>query len=116
MRYLRLWMVAGLLLSSSWLLGQEMTSKKPIKISGKLSRVMAIGGESTGWMVNLEPKVTVDGKNLESVEIDYTKTEKLEKLENKMVVAKGKLTVRHGTERGDRQVLEVSSIKEMTPR
>jgi len=33
-----------------------------------------------------------------------------------MVVAKGKLTVRHGTERGDRQVLEVSSIKEMTPR
>jgi len=70
MRYLRLWMLAGLLLSASWLLGQEMTSKKPIKISGKLSRVMAIGGESTGWMVNLEPKVTVDGKNLESVEID----------------------------------------------
>jgi hypothetical protein len=65
-------------------------------------------------MVNLEPKLTVDGKNLESVEIEYPKTEKLEKLENKMVVAKGKLTVVHGTERADRRVLKVSSIKETT--
>jgi hypothetical protein len=112
MRYVRLLIAASLLVSSCWAWGQEATSTKPIETTGKLSRVMAIGGESTGWMVDLEPKLTVDGKSLQSVEIDYANTEKLQKLENKMVKAKGTLTVRHTPERGDRQVLKVSSIKE----
>jgi len=112
MRYVRLLIVASLLVSACWLWGKEATSAKPIKITGKLSRVMAIGGESTGWMLDLEPKITVDGKSLESVEIHYSNTEKLQKLDNKIVVVKGTLTVHHTPERGDRQVLKVSSIKE----
>jgi hypothetical protein len=112
MRYLRLLIIASLLVSSCWVWSEEATSAKPIKITGKLSRVMAIGGESTGWTVDLEPKITVDGKSLQAVEIDYANTEKLQKLDNKMVVAKGTLTAIHTPERGDRQVLKVSSIKE----
>jgi hypothetical protein len=46
-----------------------------------------------------------------SIEIAYPKTEKLEKLANQHVRAKGKIGHRQGLETGDRMILEVSSIK-----
>jgi formylmethanofuran:tetrahydromethanopterin formyltransferase len=82
-------------------------------VTGTLSRAMAIGGESTGWSIQVDPEITVDGKPLHSIEISYKDTQKLEKLANKRVKATGKLTHQHGVETGDRPVLEVSSIKEI---
>lgn len=88
--------------------------QKPITVTGKLVRVMAIGGESTGWTIQLESEIAVDGKQANSIEVDYHKPAKLEKLENKRVTASGKLGHRHGVETGDRPVLVVSSIKTVT--
>jgi hypothetical protein len=52
-------------------------------VTGKLARVMAIGGESTGWTIQLDSEAAIDGKQVNSIEVDSRKTKRLEKLENK---------------------------------
>jgi hypothetical protein len=81
-------------------------------VTGTLARAMAIGGESTGWSIQVDPEITVDGKPVHSIEISYKDSQKLAQLGKKPVKAAGKLTHRHGVETGDRAVLEVTSIKE----
>jgi hypothetical protein len=81
-------------------------------VTGTLARAMAIGGESTGWSIQVDPEITVDGTPVHSIEISYKDAPKLEKLKDKRVKATGKLTHQHGVETGDRPVLDVSSIKE----
>jgi formylmethanofuran:tetrahydromethanopterin formyltransferase len=83
-----------------------------MSVTGTLARAMAIGGESTGWSIQVDPEMTVDGKPVHSIEISYKDAQKLEKLKDKRVIATGKLTHKHGVETGDRPVLDVSSIKE----
>jgi heat shock protein HslJ len=83
-----------------------------ITVTGKLTRVMAIGGESTGWAIQLEPETTIEGRQVDSIEIDYPNTGKLEKLANNRVKVTGMVSHRQGVETGGRTVLVVSSIKE----
>jgi heat shock protein HslJ len=112
MRSSRVLVMTGLLLLCICLPAAAQ-DRKPITVTGKLVRVMAIGGESTGWTIQLDSEITVDGKQASSIEVDYHKTAKLEKLENHRVRASGKLGHRHGVETGDRPVLVVSSIKQI---
>jgi heat shock protein HslJ len=83
-----------------------------ITVTGKLTRVMAIGGESTGWAIQLDSEVAVEGKQVSSIEVYSRKTKTLEKLENKRVAATGSLSHRQGVETGEQIVLEISSIAE----
>ena len=71
---------------------------------GTLARAMATGGESTGWSIQVDPEITVDGKPVHSIEISYKDAQKLERLKDKRVNATGKLTHKHGVETGDRPV------------
>ena len=87
------------------------TKEQKVVVTGTLSRAMAIGAETTGWMIQLDSETTIDGKAVHSVEVAYPQTKKLEKLNNQRVKAKGRIAHRHGTETGERTVLEVSSIK-----
>jgi heat shock protein HslJ len=89
---------------------QERTQK--ITVTGNLSRTMAIGGESTGWAIQLESETTIDGHQVSSIEVDYPKTGKLDKLDSKRVTAIGTISHRQGVETGERLVLVVSSIGE----
>jgi heat shock protein HslJ len=89
------------------------SKEQPLTVTGKLSRAMAIGGESTGWMIELDPPTTIDGKEVSSIEVAYRKGKTLERLADKRVKATGKLSHRHGVETGDRSVLEISSIVEI---
>lgn len=82
-----------------------------MSVTGRLLRVAGIGGESTGWAIHLKSSIEVDGKQVDSIEIAYTRTAKLEKLGNRRVVGVGMLTHRHGVETGDRPVLELTSLK-----
>ena len=97
----------------------QMTDEQKFAVTGKLTRVMAIGGESTGWSIAIETLATLDGHVIEtkmqSVEVAYKKPAKLESLENKRVTAIGKMVHRQGVETGDRMVLEATSIKEAKP-
>jgi hypothetical protein len=90
----------------------QPVSLQKIAVTGKLVRAMAIGGESTGWIVELESTTIINGKQVNSIQVSYRKTEKLEKLENARVRVTGKITHRHGVETGEQLVLDVSSIKE----
>ena len=85
---------------------------KRLAVTGKLTRAMGIGGESSGWLIQFDSEMTIDGKPAHSIEVAGP-TEKFQALENKNVKAKGKLGHRHGVERGDWPVLDVSSIKEV---
>jgi hypothetical protein len=84
-------------------------------VTGKLVHVMAIGGESTGWAIQLESQTTIDSKQVDFIEVDYSESKKLKELADKRVKAKGTLSHRHGVETGDRPVLDISSIKEAKP-
>ena len=90
----------------------QPVSPQKIAVVGKLVRAMSIGGESTGWILELESAITVDGKPVSSIQVSYRKTEQLEKLENARVSVIGKITHRHGVETGEHLVLNISSIKE----
>jgi len=89
----------------------EPVSIRNIAVTGKLVRAMAIGGESTGWILELESTTIIDGKQVNSIQVSYRKTEQLEKLENARVMVTGKITHRHGVETGEHLVLDISSIK-----
>ncbi|HMH11779.1 MAG TPA: hypothetical protein VK578_01605 [Edaphobacter sp.] len=91
----------------------QPVSIQKIAVAGKLVRAMAIGGESTGWILELESTNTIDGKQVNSIQVSYRKPEELEKLENARVRVTGKITRRHGVETGEHLVLDVSSIKEI---
>jgi hypothetical protein len=78
---------------------------------GKLERVMAIGGESTGWAVQLDAETVIDGKKVTSIEVAYNNPTRLEALEDKHVEVRGVLSHRQGVESGERTVLVVSSIR-----
>src|SRR4029077_16875204 len=60
---------------------QAQSTEQPITVSGKLDRAMAIGGESTGWTLELDSPTTVDGKQVSSIQVRYHKAAKLEKLQ-----------------------------------
>ena len=89
---------------------QETPSPKKITITGKLTRVMAIGGETSGWSLELKRQITLEGKKMRSVEATGA-AEELEKLKGRRVIAVGTLVHHTGMERGDYMVLEISSIR-----
>jgi hypothetical protein len=82
-----------------------------LTVMGKLTRVMAIGGETSGWAIELNPVLTVDGKQVSSLEVKISDSKKLASLENKTVKATGTLSNALGVETGQRPVLNLSSIK-----
>jgi hypothetical protein len=104
---------AGLLLALASVYFVTHPQEQQITVTGRLVRAMAIGGESTGWVVELESSTNIDGKQVNSIPVSYAKTGKLEKLENKRVRATGKVAHRQGVETGEQPVLAVSSIKEV---
>ena len=82
-----------------------------VEVTGKLTKVMAIGAETTGWAIELESEQSFGGKPVHSIEVEG-KTKKLEKLENKKVTASGVIVHQSGVESKDRIVLQIEKIKE----
>jgi hypothetical protein len=83
-----------------------------ITIVGTLHRAMAIGAESTGWMVQVESETIVDGKPISSIEVnDSRKPKQLEGFENERVKIAGKVVYRHGVETGMQPFIEIKTIK-----
>ena len=87
-------------------------NQENLVVTGQLRRVAGIGGESTGWAMRLDSEIAVQGKAMKSIEVSGQPKE-FERLENKRVEAKGKIAFRHGVERGDWPILEVTAIKEI---
>ena len=83
-----------------------------ITLVGTLHRAMAIGAESTGWMVQVDSETIIDGKPISSVEVsDTRKPKQLEDFENKRVKIAGKVVYRNGVETGVQPYVEITTIK-----
>jgi len=90
------------------------TPPQKISVTGTLSRVMAIGAESTGWAIQLDSETTIDGKPVSSIQVsDSRQPGRLESLADKRVRIFGTVGHRHGVETGAQPFIEVSSIKEV---
>ncbi len=88
--------------------------KKPLQpgemiLIGKLTHVMGIGGETTGWALELNSDLTLQGQTFRSIEVSGP-PKKLARLANQEVKARGFIKHRHGVERKDWPVLEITSI------
>jgi hypothetical protein len=81
---------------------------------GRLTRVMGIGGETTGWSLELNSDVTIEGQTFRAIEVSGP-AKKLAKLANQEVKARGLVKHRHGMERRDWLVLEITSIRLKSP-
>lgn len=91
---------------------EAVPQQQDISITGTLQRMAGIGGESTGWGVQLDSPMNLGGQQVRHVEIASTNIQELERLANKRVEVTGKLGRRKGVETGERSVLEVASIRE----
>jgi hypothetical protein len=111
MRFARVSMGLILALCCVCLHADESDPQK-ITIVGTLHRAMAIGAESTGWMVQVDSESVIDGKPLSSIEVSDTRRPKqLEGFENKRVKIAGKVVYRHGVETGVQPYIEITTIK-----
>jgi hypothetical protein len=111
MRIARISMGLILTLSCVCLHADESDPQK-VTLVGTLHRAMAIGGESTGWMVQVDSETVIDGKPISSIEVsDTRKPKQLEGFENKRVKIAGKVVYRHGVETGIQSYVEIMTIK-----
>lgn len=111
----RLRTVAGVLLlvllSVPWAAAQKGAPRQPLTVTGTLVRVAGIGGETTGWAIQLDSPIEVQGERLETLEVSG-KGGEFARLENRHVRASGVVASRRGVTRGEWRVLEVRSIRE----
>lgn len=84
-------------------------------VTGILTRVAAVGGESTGWAIRLDADVQFEGKPLKSIEVSGSR-EELVRFDNRHVDVSGRVVIRRGVERGEWPVLEITSIHEVGPK
>ena len=89
---------------------QKTLQSGEVILLGKLGHVMGIGGETTGWSLELRSEVTLEGQKMKSIEVSGP-AEKLAQLADQQVKARGFVKQRHGVERKDWLVLEISSIR-----
>jgi hypothetical protein len=90
----------------------DESDPQKVSLVGTLHRAMAIGGESTGWMVQVDSETTIDGKPISSIEVsDTRKPKQLEDFDNKRVKIAGKVVYRHGVETGVQSYIEITTIK-----
>ena len=118
---MRIARILGCMFLLAWFTScQTPAQQKPLQpgeviLLGKLSHVMGIGGESTGWSLELESEVTLEGQKMKSIEVSGP-AKKLAKLADQQVKARGFVKHRHGVERKDWLVLGVSSIRTIPPK
>jgi len=95
--------------------GLHADENDPQKVTmvGTLHRAMAIGAETTGWVIqDVESQTIIDGKPISSIEVSDThKPGELEQFDNKRVKIRGKVAYRHGVETGVQSYVEINSIK-----
>ena len=77
---------AAVILTFGCICGYADTAPQKLVVTGTLNRVMAIGAESTGWVVQLDSETPIEGKPVSSIQIrDSRQPGRLEHLENKHV-------------------------------
>ena len=71
----------------------KISPRKKKKIERRTPPGVAVRGESTGWAIQLESEINIDGKAVHSIEVNSAEVKKFEALENKRVRATGKIPI-----------------------
>ena len=79
-------------------------------VTGKLTRQMAIGGETLGWAVYMDRPREIGGTTLTHIEIDPAGN-KVDDFADRRVEISGTLEKRSGIERGEYWVIVVDKIR-----
>ena len=106
------WVLAPLLAVLFCIVAGPETAAQQIVVTGTLSRSMAMGAESTGWSINAEPAITIDGKRRDSILVSDARPGRLESFDGKQVRLVGRLSHRQGVETGTQPVLRVVSLRQ----
>ncbi|MBI4459301.1 MAG: hypothetical protein HY648_04485 [Acidobacteria bacterium] len=84
------------------------------RFAGKLVRVVAIGGETTGWAVRLDAERQVGDATVLQVEVDpESRQVRLQPFQDKRVEITGTLIWRRGVERKKYPVVIIETIREL---
>jgi len=87
-----------------------------VTVTGNLTFLYVIGGETSGWAVKLDQPLQVEDETLSIIEIDpLGKKINLIPFLEETVDVTGKLAKREGIERGHYWVIELESISLHTP-
>lgn len=92
-----------------------LTQQPKITVTGKLVRVMAIGGESTGWAMELDAPLRIAGKEVTTVEVNVSRIASPDQWLDQRVEATGNLAQRKGVETGPRTIFSAASMKAAVP-
>lgn len=93
---------------------QEKGKITMVTVTGKLIKVVAIGGETTGWAVDLDNPLQAEGEAFTRIEIDPAGKE-VNGFENRQIEAMGSLEKQFGIERGGYWVITVENIRKLRP-
>jgi hypothetical protein len=85
-----------------------------LTVQGVLTRIAAIGGETTGWAIRLDKPKVIQGSEIQLLEVN-SRPERWQPYEGKRVEATGVIVFRQGVERGRWPVLEVEFLREIPP-
>ncbi len=96
-------------------LAAQVPTQRSVSVTGTLNHVMAIGGETSGWALQVDNGFRASGTLLNELEVAYPNQEKLREWNGKRVRVTGKLVKRRGVERGERTVLEIARIEGVAP-
>jgi hypothetical protein len=88
----------------------QVGAESEVTVSGTLGQVVEAGGETTGWAIHLDRKVTIQDREVSSLEVSGRGRD-LVQLNGQHVEATGTIVIRHGVERGDWPVLEIRMIR-----
>ncbi|MGA2193115.1 MAG: hypothetical protein ABSG42_07040 [Nitrospirota bacterium] len=88
------------------------TGNNNISVTGTLKRIMAVGGETTGWAINLDRPLVFQGKEYKRLDVAPGGVN-ISDLSGKKITASGAISWRTGVERGRYPVLELTGFKEI---
>jgi hypothetical protein len=106
-----LWIAVVCLAMGTLAFGQEKEKPKTISVTGKLVNIVAIGGETQGWAVDLNSPLDVGGQKLNRIEID-PKGVKIQSFRDKPVEVTGTLEKLSGVTRKEYWVIVAQKVTE----
>jgi len=84
---------------------------RQLTVTGKLMQLTANSSDSASWALQLNPVITVEGRQLSNLEIKTPHPQKLQSLQDEFVQASGSLSITITESSGERPILKLSSIR-----
>ncbi len=92
--------------------GCEFEKEESFEATGYIRDAVAVGGETTGWVIELDEAVNLEGKLYSRIDVE-SQSINFEEYRDEHVEVSGEIKWREGLERGRYPVLFVHEIKRL---